>query len=126
MTSLVGQTLLQQYRVEDFIASGGMGTVYRVFDLKRNAKLAMKVLHAELAEDESIFKRFEREATALKKLAHPNIVPFYGLFQTDEFAFLLEQYLDGPTFKTVLQKRGGKPLDLEQVLIFLNAVSAAL
>src|SRR3990172_6152369 len=126
MTNLIGQTLLDEYRVDAFVASGGMGTVYRVWDLRRNVPLAMKVLHAELAEDPSVFKRFEREARALKKLAHPNIVPFYGLHTTADLAFLLELYVDGPTLKQVLQKRAGKPLDLDQSLIYLNAVSAAL
>src|SRR5512136_323038 len=114
--NLIGKVLLNQYRVEAFIASGGMGAVYRVWDLKRNVPLAMKVLHADLAEDPSVFKRFKREANALKKLAHPNIVPFYGLFQTGEFAFLLERFVDGPSLKDILRKRQGKPMPVEEAL----------
>ncbi len=124
MTNPIGQTLLNQYRVDAFIASGGMGAVYRVSDLNRNVPLAMKVLHTDLAEDPSIFRRFEREARALKKLAHPNIVPFYGLFKTSDFAFLLEQYVDGPTLKDVLRQR--KVLPIEEALVYLKALSAAL
>jgi serine/threonine-protein kinase len=124
--NIIGETLLQQYRVEAFVASGGMGAVYRVWDLKRNAPLAMKVLHTELADDPSVFKRFKREANALKKLAHPNIVPFYGLYETLDFAFLLEHYVDGPSLKDVLRRRKGTPVPLEEVLIYLKALSAAL
>lgn len=76
--NLVGQTLLRQFHVDAFVNAGGMGSVYRVWDLKRNVPLAMKVLHAELAEDPSIFKRFQREARRLEKLAHPNIVSLRG------------------------------------------------
>jgi serine/threonine protein kinase len=126
MANLVGQTLLDQFRVEAFVASGGMGAVYRAWDVKRNVSLAMKVLHAELADDPSIFKRFEREARALRKLAHPNIVPFYGLYKTDDFAFLLEQFVDGLTLKQVLKRQNGRPLPIDQVLIYLKALSAAL
>jgi serine/threonine-protein kinase len=126
VTNVIGQTLLDQFRVDAFVASGGMGTVYKVWDLRRNVSLAMKVLHAELADDPSVFKRFEREARALQKLAHPNIVPFYGLFKTDEFAFLLEQYVDGPTLKQVLKRQGGSPLPIEQAMSYLKAMSAAL
>jgi serine/threonine protein kinase len=126
MANLVGQTLLDQFRVDAFVASGGMGAVYKVWDVKRNVSLAMKVLHAELADDPAVYKRFEREARALRKLAHPNIVPFYGLFKTDEFAFLLEQYVDGPTLKQVLKRQSGKPLPIEQTLIYLKALSAGL
>jgi serine/threonine-protein kinase len=126
MANLIGQTLLDQFRVEAFVASGGMGAVYRAWDVKRNVSLAMKVLHAELADDPSIFKRFEREARALRKLAHPNIVPFYGLYKTDDFAFLLEQFVDGPTLKQVLKRQSGNPLPIDQILIYLKALSAAL
>ncbi len=124
MNNLIGQTLLDQYRVDAFVASGGMGAVYRVLDLKRNVPLAMKVLQADLAEDPSVFKRFEREARTLKELAHPNIVPFYGLFRTSDFSFLLEQYVDGPALKEILRQR--KALPVEETLIYLKALSAAL
>jgi serine/threonine protein kinase len=125
-TNLIGRTLLNQFRVDAFIASGGMGSVYRVWDLKRNVPLAMKVLHADLADDPAVFKRFQREANALKKLAHPNIVPFYGLYQTPDFAFLLERFIDGPSLKDILRESHGKPLSVNDVLIYLKALSAAL
>jgi serine/threonine-protein kinase len=125
-TGLIGQTLQKQFRVDAFVAAGGMGAVYRVWDLKRNVSLAMKVLHADLAEDPSIMKRFLREANALKKLQHPNIVPFYGLHKEPDFVFLLQKYIDGPTLKQVLRLNPGQPLDLDQALIYLKGVSAAL
>jgi serine/threonine-protein kinase len=125
MSKMIGQILLGQFRVDEFIASGGMGAVYRVWDLKRNVSLAMKVLHSELAEDPAMFQRFQREANALKKLAHPNFVPFYGLYQTDEFDFMLERFVDGPSLQAVLKKRKG-PLPVEEALVYLKALCAAL
>ena len=126
MSNIIGQTLLDQYRVDTFVASGGMGAVYRVWDLKRNVSLAMKVLHNELAEDPSMFKRFQREANALKKLAHPNIVPFYGLYQTLDFTFLLERFIDGPSLKDVLKQRQGRSLPIGEALVYFKALCAAL
>jgi len=125
MSNLIGQTLLNQFRVESFIASGGMGAVYRVTDLKRNVPLAMKVLHADLSEDPTAFKSFQREARALQRLAHPNIVPFYGSYQTSEFVFLLELYVDGLNLMDIMRRQKG-PLPLEDALVFLNAVCSAL
>jgi eukaryotic-like serine/threonine-protein kinase len=113
---IVGQILLNQFRVEAFVASGGMGAVYRVWDLKRNVPLAMKVLHSELAEDPVVFKRFQREANALKKLAHPNIVQFFGLYQSQDFAFLLERFIDGPSLKDILRQHQGQPLAVRDAL----------
>jgi serine/threonine protein kinase len=103
-----------------------MGAVYRVWDLKRNVPLAMKVLHTELAEDPTMFRRFQREANALKKLAHPNIVPFYGMYQAPDFAFLLERYIDGPSLKDILKQHQGKALSIQEALVFMKALSAAL
>lgn len=124
--NIVGQTLLNQFRVDSFVASGGMGVVYRVWDLKRNVPLAMKVLHTDLAEDPSIFKRFKREANALKKLAHPNIVPFYGLYQSQGIVFLLERFIEGPSLKEILYQRRGDPLPVSEALSYLHALCAAL
>lgn len=132
--NITGQILLNRYRVDSFIASGGMATVFRVWDIQRSVPLAMKMLHADLAEDPSIFKRFEREASALQRLAHPHIVPFYGFFQTPEFAFLLEGYIDGPSLKDMLYHRASAPgtarsahpLPIEEVLIYAKTLCSAL
>jgi serine/threonine-protein kinase len=126
MADLIGRTLLNQFRVEAYIASGGMGAVFRVWDLKRSTPLAMKVLHAELADDPAMLKRFQREANALRKLAHPHIVPFYGLHQAEEVSFLLEAFIDGPSLKDLLRNKPGRPLPVPEALSFLKALSSAL
>jgi len=126
MSNLIGQIFLNQFRVEAFIASGGMGAVYRVTDLKRNCPLAMKVLHADLADDPSVFKRFEREAQALQKLRHPNIVPFYGLFQSQGQPFLLEEFIEGNSLQGILRERNGQPLPVEETIIYMKGLCAAL
>jgi serine/threonine protein kinase len=125
MTAIIDHILLDQFRVDVFIASGGMGTVYKVWDLKRNVFLAMKVLHGDLAEDPTAFKYFQREADALRNLAHPNIIPFYGLYKTDEFAFMLEQFVDGSSLREILRKQsGGMPIS--DAMIYLKALCSAL
>lgn len=120
----IGQVLLNRFRVDEFIAAGGMGAVYKVWDLKRQVPLAMKVLHAGMADDPVVFKRFQREAIALQKLTHPNIVPFYGIYQTNQFAFLLEAYVDGPTLRDIIRQK--RRLRVKGALIILKGVSAAL
>ena len=105
---LIGETLLNQFRVENYIASGGMATIYRVWDLQRSVPLAMKVLRPELADDPAFMARFEREARSLQTLVHPHIVPFYGLYQAGDLTFLLERYIDGPSLDEVLRRRGGR------------------
>lgn len=125
MPGLIGKVLLSQFRVDEFIDAGGMGSVYRVWDIKRNVELAMKVLHADFAEDPSAFKYFQREARALEKLRHPNIVPFYGMYQDGQQVFLLEQYVNGPTLRDIMK---GHPqgLSLREALTIMRAICPAL
>src|SRR5690606_27375442 len=106
-------------RVDALISSGGMGSVFRVWDLERNVALAMKVLHADLAEDQEMLEHFKREARALRKLEHPNIVPFYGLYQTFSYNFLLQLYIDGPTLKDILIQRSGAVLPTQDALCIM-------
>ena len=124
MNNPIGQTLLNQYRVDGFIGAGGMSTVYKAYDQKRSVYLAMKVLHADLADDPSVFKLFRREARALRKLAHPNIVPFYGFYQDLGFTFLLERFVDGPSLKDILRQQ--QKLPLQETLAYLKSMCAAL
>jgi len=126
MSNIIGQILLNQYHVDSFVASGGMGAVYRIFDLKRNVPLAMKVLHADLADDPTVFKRFQREAQALQQLRHPNVVSFYGLFQEKGQSFLLEEFVEGNSLQTILRERDGQPLPVNEVMIYMKGLCAAL
>jgi serine/threonine protein kinase len=123
---IIGETLLNQFRVESYIASGGMATIFRVWDLQRSVPLAMKVLHPELAEDPAFIARFRREAQSLQTLVHPHIVPFYGLYQANDLTFLLERYIDGPSLDEILRKRGGRPLPLFEALVYFKALYTSL
>ena len=125
MSNLIGQTILFQFRVDEFIASGSMGAVYKVWDLKRNVPLAMKVLHADFADDPTSFKYFQREARALQKLRHPNVVPFYGLQQSEQGAFILEYFIDGPSLREVLRTHP-KGMPIPEALTYMQALCAAL
>lgn len=123
---LIGQTLLNRFRVDSFLAAGGMAVIYRVWDLQRSVPLAMKVLHPELADDPAFITRFQREAHSLELLDHPHIVPFYGLFRAGSLTFLLERYIDGPSLDEVLRRRAGRPLRLSEALVYFKALYTSL
>jgi len=119
----LNQTLLNRYRIDAFIASGGMGAVYRVWDEQRNVSLALKVLHDDLVDDPALVKSFMREARALERLRHPNIVPFYGAKESQDRVFLLAHFINGPTLKRILKATKFSILDS---LTVLKALCAAL
>ena len=131
---LVGYTLDGRYRVEARIAVGGMATVYRAVDTRLDRVLALKVMHPGLAADGGFVDRFIREAKAVARLAHPNVVGVYdqGFDQTPNgtYVFLAMEYVEGCTLRDVLRERGAlqprAALDImEPVLAGLGAAHRA-
>ena len=125
MDNLIGKIIAERYRVESFLGKGGMAEVYKVWDQKRSVYLAMKILHANLAEDIVFLRRFKREAQTLSKLQHPNIVRFYGTEQDGDLVYMLMDYVEGTTLrKEIFQAKG--PLAMEWILEIMKSVCAAL
>ena len=71
---LVGRLLDGRYRVDGRLARGGMATVYRALDTRLDRPVALKVMHAGLAEDHAFVSRFIREARSAARLSHPGVV----------------------------------------------------
>lgn len=91
--AIEGKILNKRYRVDGLLGRGGMADVYLVWDTRRAAYLAMKLLREDLAQDPVFIRRFRREAQTLAKLQHPNIIRFYGLEQEDIYAYLMMDYV---------------------------------
>ena len=127
MPGLEGRTLAGRYRVDEYIGGGGMGDVFKVWDTARSCYLAMKVMRQSLTEFEELASRFEREAEALSRLQHPNIVRLYGLErdEDEDRAFIVMDYVDGPTLAEKLKLARG-PLPLTEVVSMTEDVAAAL
>jgi serine/threonine-protein kinase len=125
MTELVGRIIKNRYRVEKSLGRGGMAEVYQVWDAERNATLAMKVLHEDLALDNAFLRRFQREAQTLRDLQHPNIVRFYELDQDGRLLFMLMDYVDGETLKHKIFDAQG-PMPFDQVMAVMRPLCQAL
>ena len=125
MADLTGKTIANRYRVDSLIGHGGMGDVYKVWDRQRAAFLAMKVLHADMAEDRVFLRRFAREAETLSTLQHPQIVRFYGLEQDGRTTFMLMDYVEGTTLRGQIFDLH-RPFTAEQVLQIMRPVCSAL
>ncbi len=74
MSTLVGMQLNGRYRLDAQIGAGGMSTVYRAFDSVLERRVAVKLMHREIAADTDQLERFRREARAVAQLSHPHIV----------------------------------------------------
>jgi serine/threonine-protein kinase len=121
---LVGQVLDGRYRIEGRVAVGGMATVYRAVDTRLDRVLALKVMHPNLAADTGFVERFIREAKAVAKLAHPNVVGVFDQGQDGTYVYLAMEYVAGCTLRDVLRERGA--LQPRAALDILEPVLAAL
>lgn len=122
--NLVDEVLDGRYRVEQFIARGGMATVYRATDLRLDRTVAIKVMHPHLAADPGFVARFEREARAAARLSHPHLVGVFDQGVDGAHVYLAMEYVPGRTLRDVLRQQG--PLTSEQALAIIDPVLEAL
>ena len=126
----IGQLLDGRYRVESHLAHGGMATVYLGTDTRLDRTVALKIMHAELANDEDFVRRFVAEARSVAKLSHPNVVTVYDQGADGRTLYLAMEYVPGRTLRDLLHERTRlrprEALDIiEGVLSGLAAAHAA-
>lgn len=103
-------TRLAHYDILEKLGSGGMGDVYRARDRRLSRDVAIKVLPPEVANDAERRARFEREATVVAGLKHPNIVTLYSIEEESGVHFLTMELIEGRTLAAAIPA-GGFPLE---------------
>src|SRR5580693_594467 len=101
----VGQ-VLDKYELLERVGQGGMAIVYRGLDRSLKRTVAIKVLHKHLSDYQEARDRFEREAQAVAKLRHENILEIYDYAaKADEEAYIVTEFIDGQTLKQFITDR---------------------
>lgn len=103
-SSVTIKTLLNQYRIEEFTAVTPFGELYRAVDERTGRYVALTILSKTIASDPEALKEFETHSTRLQTLNHPNLNKYIGLQKTSTQAFLLEEWVDGPSLKNIREK----------------------
>jgi serine/threonine-protein kinase len=101
-----GIRISNRYELGDRLGSGGMSTVYRATDRVLERTVAVKVLAEHLSDDEKFVARFRREALAVAKLIHPNIVQVYDTGVDEHRHYIVMEYVEGRSGAQLLQTRG--------------------
>lgn len=101
-----GELIDNRYKVVKSIGEGGMANVYLAWDTILEREVAVKILRGDLAEDEKFIRRFQREANSASSLRHPNIVEMYDVGEDSGKYFIVMEYVDGKTLKSLIKKRG--------------------
>ncbi len=115
---------LQKYEILEEIGHGGMAVVYRGRDLSLEREVAVKVLHPHLQSQTESKQRFHREAKAVAKLRHPNILEIYDYSGADsDDSFIVTEFIHGPTLKAFVDKN---PVPIEVGAMIVLEVCHAL
>ena len=111
MSTLVGMCLNGRYRLDAQIGAGGMSTVYRAFDVTLERRVAVKLMHREIASDSDQLERFRREARSVAQLSHPHIVGVIDAGEEDGRPYIVFEYVEGETLKERIRRLGRLPID---------------
>jgi serine/threonine-protein kinase len=122
--ALVGQMVDGRYLVQAKLARGGMATVYEALDVRLDRIVALKVMHRHLADDPDFVARFQREARAAARLAHPHVVGVFDQGSADGLIYLAMEYVPGRTLRDIMRDFG--PLTPEQALVMLDPILEGL
>ena len=94
-------TKLGNYEIESLLGRGGMGVVYKARQISLDRPVALKILPPTLSSDPSYIKRFQREARAVGKLSHPNIVHIHDIAAEKDLHFFSMEYVEGRTLEEI-------------------------
>lgn len=124
MDKYIGKMLDNRYEIIELIGSGGMANVYRAKCHRLNRMVAIKILKADMAENEEIRRRFRDESQAVAQLSHPNIVSIYDVSTSGDTEYIVMELIDGITLKQYMARRG--EMDWRESLHFIIQIMRAL
>jgi hypothetical protein len=118
-----GHVILGRYRIETAIGEGGMGQVFRAEDLRTRRVVALKLLHPALLRDAKARARMQREALALERIRHPNVVAIHDVFEFERIIGLELEFVHGGSLADRLDR---EPLSLDRSLELMTGILQGL
>jgi eukaryotic-like serine/threonine-protein kinase len=121
---VIGTLLSGRYRLESKLGSGGMSTVYLAEDETLGRAVAVKVLHREISDQPDQLERFRREARAVARLSHPNLVAVIDAGEDGGHPYIVFEYVPGETLKRRIDEQG--PLGLDEAAAYAIEIGRGL
>ena len=106
-----GSSFGPRYRIEALLGQGGMGKVYKAYDLDLNRVVALKLVRPELAADPECMKRFKQELLFASKISHKNVLRIHDLGDVEGIKFISMAFVEGQDLYHVLRDSGRLPVD---------------
>src|SRR3954468_13107300 len=101
-----GDLVADRYELEELCGTGGMSSVFRAYDRQLERRVAIKILHEHYAGDPEYLERFRREARAVAKLSHPNIVTVIDRGDDDGRQYIVFEHVEGENLKELVLRSG--------------------
>ena len=122
-----GDVIADRYELEELVGTGGMSSVFRAHDRQLDRRVAIKILHEHYAQDPEYLERFRREARAVARLSHPNIVTVIDRGDDGGRQFIVFEHVDGENLKELVLRSGRLPVGqaLELALAIADGLSFA-
>jgi eukaryotic-like serine/threonine-protein kinase len=108
---MVGELIADRYELQELAGSGGMSSVYTAHDRLLERLVAIKVLHEQYSKDPEYVERFRREAQAIARLSHPNIVTVIDRGEHEGRQYIVFEHVPGENLKEAVQRLGPLPVD---------------
>ena len=105
-----GELIAGRYELEELTGTGGMSRVYVARDRQLGRRVAVKILHERFADDPSYVERFRREAQAVARLNHPNVVTVIDRGESDGMQYIVFEHVDGEDLKELVARTGRLPV----------------
>jgi eukaryotic-like serine/threonine-protein kinase len=105
-----GDLIAGRYELEELVGTGGMSSVFRAHDRQLERRVAIKILHEHYASDPEYLERFRREARAVAKLSHPNIVTVIDRGDDDGRQYIVFEHVEGENLKELVLRTGRLPV----------------
>jgi tRNA A-37 threonylcarbamoyl transferase component Bud32 len=121
---MIGELIGGRYEIEELLGTGGMSSVYRAQDTVLERRVALKILHDHFSADPEYVERFRREARALARLNHPNIVTVIDRGQFGNRQFIVFEHVPGENLKEVIEREGA--LTVPQALALTHQIACGL
>ena len=118
MKLIEGQLIHRRYRLDSRLARGGMGEVWKAWDIQLGRPVAIKALRSDIDSGEAKLRRLRAEAHNSADLAHPNIAALFEYYEHDGIGFLIMEYVPSKSLADLYREKGRMdPLELLPILI---------
>jgi len=119
-----GDVLGGRYEITKLLGMGGMGAVYKAYDMEVERTVGLKVIRPDLAENPAILARFKQELVLARQITHKNIIRIYDLNEADGVKFITMEFIEGEDLRTILTRQG--KLSPEEAVEILHQTCAGL